>query len=151
MHIEEAVLIRYRVRLLDLNRHLFEVECTVENPEASQCFQLPSWIPGSYLLREYARYVVSIEAQSRGAPKPLEQIDKSTWCCRGAEGEVTVTARVYALDQSVRGAWLDATRAFFNGTCLFLMPQHRDREPVEVYIEPPRHEACADWRVATAM
>jgi predicted metalloprotease with PDZ domain len=137
--------------LLDLNRHLFEVECSIENPEASQCFQMPSWIPGSYLLREFARYVVSIEAESGGTRKPLEQIDNSTWCCRGAEGEVTVRAQIYALDQSVRGAWLDASRAFVNGTCLFPMPQHRENEAVELYVEPPRHAACEDWRVATAM
>lgn len=112
---------------------------------------MPSWIPGSYLLREFARHVVAIEAESGGSAMPLEQIDKSTWCCRGAGKELTVRARIHAFDQSVRGAWLDTRRGFFNGTCLFLAPQHREGEAVELYIEPPRHAECADWRVATAM
>ncbi|HEX7082044.1 MAG TPA: PDZ domain-containing protein [Gammaproteobacteria bacterium] len=144
-------LIRYRVRLHDLNRHLFEVECSIHDPQPSQRFQMPSWIPGSYLLREFARHVVGIRAESGGRALRAEQLDKSTWCCRGAERELTVTVQVYALDASVRGAWLDPRRGFFNGTCLFLLPEGRDDDTIELYLEAPSDQRCADWRVATAM
>ena len=49
---------------------------------------------------------------------------------------------VYALDQSVRGAWLDRQRGYFNGPCLFLLPEGRDAEPIEVTLEPPPHSLC---------
>ncbi|MEE8237564.1 MAG: hypothetical protein V3S67_04535, partial [Gammaproteobacteria bacterium] len=52
------------MRHADLNRHYYETECRLENPAEEQRFTLPSWIPGSYLLREYSRHVVSVRAES---------------------------------------------------------------------------------------
>jgi predicted metalloprotease with PDZ domain len=57
---------------------------------------------------------------------------------------------VHALDQSVRGAYLDRQRGYFNGPCVFVLPEGRAAEPVEVALEPPPQPSCADWRVATA-
>src|SRR5690606_2455863 len=73
-------LIRYRVRLADLERHHFEVECRIDGPVAEQRFSLPAWIPGSYLLRDFARHVVQVEAKSGRQPLPVEKVDASTWC-----------------------------------------------------------------------
>ncbi len=42
-------LIRYRVRLADLDRHWFEIECRVEDAADEQRFSLPAWIPGQLL------------------------------------------------------------------------------------------------------
>ena len=120
-------MIYYRVRLADLNRHHFQVQCRIENPDPEQTVTLPSWIPGSYLLREYARHLVSIRAQSDGRAIEIEKTHKSTWCCRGAGAQLTITAEIFALDLSVRGAYLDGRRGFFNGTCLFLSPGGRGR------------------------
>jgi len=144
-------MIYYRVRLADLNRHHFEVQCRIENPDLEQSVTLPSWIPGSYLLREYARHVISIRAESDGRAIEIEKTHKSTWCCRGAGAELTITAEIFALDLSVRGAYLDGRRGYFNGTCVFLSPGGREEEPVEVSIEVPEDPRCAQWRVATAM
>ena len=109
---EEMALISYRVRLADLDRHHFEVECRIDRPAAEQRFSLPAWIPGSYLLREFARHIVHIDATSGGAPVAVEKVASSVWVVRGARSELTLTATIYALDQSVRGAWLDRRRAF---------------------------------------
>jgi len=112
---------------------------------------LPSWIPGSYLLREFARHVISIRAESAGRALAIEKISKSSWRCRGAAAELVVTIEVYAFDLSVRGAYLDDTRSFFNGTCLFLSPQGREHEPVELLLELPEDPRSANWRVAISM
>ena len=38
--------------------HLFEVSCRVENPDpVGQVFTLPVWIPGSYMIREFAKNI----------------------------------------------------------------------------------------------
>ena len=148
---EDLALIRYRVRLADLDRHHFEVECRIEEPAAEQRFSLPAWIPGSYLLRDFARHVVHVEARSGREPLPVEKVSAATWVVRGAARTLTLTITVYALDQSVRGAWLDRRRAYFNGPCLFLLPEGRDAEAIELTIEPPPHSLCEDWRVATAL
>jgi predicted metalloprotease with PDZ domain len=144
-------MIAYRLRLADLQRHHFEVECRLEDPAAKERFSLPSWIPGSYLLREYARHVVSVRAESQGRTVPIEKVDKRSWVVEGAAADLTVTLCVYALDLSVRGAYLDETRAFFNGTCVFLSVSERENEPAELVIEAPDNPECADWCVATAM
>ncbi|HEX5047828.1 MAG TPA: PDZ domain-containing protein [Gammaproteobacteria bacterium] len=144
-------MIRYRVRLADLDRHHFEIECRIDNPASEQRFSLPAWIPGSYLLRDFARFVVSIAAASGRQALPLEKVESGTWVARGAQGELAVTATIYALDQSVRGAYLDRRRGYFNGPCVFLLPEGRDHEAVEVTLELPRNPICEGWRVATAL
>jgi predicted metalloprotease with PDZ domain len=140
-----------RVRLADLERHYFEIECRVEAPAAEQRFSLPAWIPGSYLLRDFARHVVHVSARSGRDTLPVEKVDAATWTVRGAGRTLTLTITVYALDRSVRGAWLDRQRGYFNGPCLFLLPEGRDAEPIELALEPPPHSLCEDWRVATAL
>ena len=49
-----------------------------------------------------------------------------------------MTAEVYGWDLSVRGAHLDTTHGFFNGTCVFLRVLGREERECEVEILPPR-------------
>jgi predicted metalloprotease with PDZ domain len=103
------------------------------------------------LLRDFARHVVHVEAKSGRDPLAVEKVAAATWSVRGAARTLTITMTVYALDQSVRGASVDRQRAYFNGPCLFLSPEGKEAEPIEVTLEPPPHSLCADWRVATAL
>ena len=140
--------ITYRVDVADAHAHLFRVTLRVPRPAAEQRLSLPVWIPGSYLVREFARHLSGLKAEQGGQPVPLAQIDKATWLasCRG-RGELTVTARVYAFDTSVRCAFLDAQRGFFNGTGLCLRVEGREAEPQRLQLGTlPR-----GWQVATAM
>jgi predicted metalloprotease with PDZ domain len=111
---------------------------------------LPAWIPGSYLLRDFARHVVEVDAKSGDERLDVVKTGAAEWCVSGARHALTFTIWVYALDQSVRGSYLDRQRGYFNGPCVFVAPAGLESEPVEVTIEPPAHTACADWRVATA-
>ncbi|HSG65612.1 MAG TPA: peptidase M61, partial [Gammaproteobacteria bacterium] len=144
-------MIAYRVRLADLSQHLIEIECRIADPAPIQQLSLPSWIPGSYLLREFARHVVGIEATSQGRAPTVEKIDHSTWAVTGAEAELCVVLRVHALDLSARGAYLDGRRAYFNGTCVFLRVHGREQEPVDVVLDASADSRAASWRVGTAM
>jgi predicted metalloprotease with PDZ domain len=144
-------LIRYRVRLADLDRHWFEIECRIEGAAGEQRFTLPSWIPGSYLLRDFARHVVHVEAKSGPTTLAAVKTGAAQWCVRGTGGMLSFTLLVYALDQSVRGSYLDRQRGYFNGPCLFVLPEGHEAEPIEVTLEPPQHVQCGDWRVATAL
>ncbi len=112
---------------------------------------MPSWIPGSYLLREFARHVVNIEATSGDRAVALEKTGNSRWRCSEPAGELTLTATIYGLEQSVRDNYIDRRRAYFNGPAVFLLPKGRDDDPVELLLEPPDDPSCANWRVATAM
>jgi len=145
-------LIEYTVRIADVNRHLFEVDCCVGGISGGEIFEFPSWIPGSYLLREYARHVVGAQAlDPQGRPQPLEKIAHNAWRCRSDADALTLRLLVYALDPSVRGAYLDARRGYFNGPCLFARPRSKPDSSVRLRLEAPRHAGQRRWSVATAM
>jgi predicted metalloprotease with PDZ domain len=112
---------------------------------------LPAWIPGSYLLRDFARHVVRAEAKSGDESLDVVKTAAAEWCVRGPAQTLTFTITVYALDQSVRGSYLDRQRGYFNGPCVFVLPEGREAEPIEVALEPPPQPSCAEWRVATAL
>ena len=134
--------------------HRFEVRCVVESPDPTgQRFALPAWIPGSYLIRDFARNIVSIRAEAGGKPVALEKIDKHTWRAASLKqpAALTVVIEVYAWDLSVRSAHFDETHAFFNGTGTFLRVIGQEDAPCLVDIQPPEGERYKDWRVATAM
>ncbi|HEX4986153.1 MAG TPA: PDZ domain-containing protein [Burkholderiales bacterium] len=144
--------IRYSILPANPEAHLFEIRCTVDNPDPwGQKFSLPAWIPGSYLIREFAKHVVRIRAQGGRRLLGIAKLDKNTWQVEPFDGPVTVTMQVYAWDLSVRGAHLDTTHGFFNGPAVFLQVDERGDEPVEVEILPPRGAKYRGWRVATAM
>jgi len=144
--------IRYSIVPARPEAHLYRVSCTVTDPDpAGQQFALPAWIPGSYMIREFARHVVSIRAESGRRPVAIEKLDKHTWRAQAVAGPLTVTCEVYAWDLSVRGAHLDTTHAFFNGACLFLRVIGKESTPCELEILRPRGARYRRWRVATAM
>jgi hypothetical protein len=103
---------RYRISPHDPGAHLFEVRLTVANPDPDgQVFAMPAWIPGSYMIRDYARNVVAIRAESDGLDVPLEKLDKSCWRAAPVQKPLTLVAEIYGYDLSVRGAHLDNTLA----------------------------------------
>ena len=144
--------IRYSIFPSHPEGHLFEVRCTVDNPEPTgQRFSLPTWIPGSYLIREFSKHVVRIRVQSGRKMLRMVKLDKNTWQVEPFDGAIMVTMEIYAWDLSVRGAHLDTTHAFFNGPAVFLRVEGREDEAVEVEILPPKGKHYRSWRIATAM
>ena len=145
--------IRYRITPKDPRAHLFEVELTVDRPAPRQRVWLPVWIPGSYLVREFARHIVTLQAHDDHGAVEAIKLDTNTWelSTTAQSSSLTVTIVVYAWDLSVRAAHLDQTHAFFNGTSVFLAVAGREGEPCDVVIEPPSDESCKGWRVATTL
>lgn len=139
----------YLVEPLDLHAHLLRVTLTLPDPAPRQRLSLPVWIPGSYLVREFARHVEHVEARQGGRSCSLQKVDKTSWVaqCQPGQGPLQVQARVYAFDPSVRAACLDDRRGFFNGTSLLLRAEGREQHKhrLEIAGLPP------GWRVATAM
>ncbi|HRK11783.1 MAG TPA: PDZ domain-containing protein [Thauera sp.] len=146
--------VAYRICPSNPGAHLFAVSCTVADPDPSgQVFRLPAWIPGSYMIRDFARNIVRLRAESAGRPCPVEKLDKHSWrVSHPVAGEPLVLHyEVYAWDLSVRSAHLDRTHGFFNGTSVFLAVEGRTDMPCEVTIERPEGAEFADWRVITSL
>lgn len=141
-------MIAYRIEVTDAHAHQFRVTLRVARPARGQRLTLPVWIPGSYMVREFARHLSRLEAWQGRRPVLLHQLDKTCWQAdtQGA-GTLVVRYLVYAFDTSVRTAYLDAQRGFFNGTSVFLRVEGRESEPHRLELGGlPR-----GWQVATAM
>ncbi|WP_410498322.1 M61 family metallopeptidase [Chitinibacter sp. S2-10] len=144
--------IHYTISALDLGAHLFAVELIVPEPAADgQLLTLPVWIPGSYLIREFARNIVQINASCNGIPVAISKINKSSWQAAPCAGALTVRYEVYAFDLSVRGAYLDQTRAFFNGTSVFLAADGQQNRQCDVKIKAGDFPLESGWKVATGL
>ncbi|MGF7135652.1 putative metalloprotease with PDZ domain [Paraburkholderia sp. EB58] len=145
--------IRYSIVPKQPAAHLFEVTVTVTDPDsAGQRFMLPVWIPGSYMVREFARNIVTLRAFNEAGRKVrIEKTDKHTWQAAPVNGALTLRYEVYAWDMSVRAAHLDDTTGFFNGTSVFLAAVGHEVAPCLVDIQKPAGPAYRNWRVATAL
>ena len=157
--------IRYSIIPKDLAGHLFQITLTVEpdhqvQPDpAGQLFVLPAWIPGSYMVRDFARHIIRISASCNGKNVCLTKVDKHSWRAAAVNGSKAGTQAgtlvldydVYAWDLSVRAAHLDQTHGFYNGSSVFLRVVGREQQAHEVDIRAPQDPLCSQWRVATAL
>lgn len=144
--------IQYSIVPKDLAAHLFAVTLTVNTPALDgQVFSLPAWIPGSYMVREFARNIVQLRAECLGARVDIVKIHKDSWRAAPCDGPLTLHYEVYAWDLSVRAAHLDQTHGFFNGTSVFLRVVGQESMSHVVDIRPPEVETAKPWRVATAL
>ena len=144
----------YRIECAHPGAHLFNITLTVAAPNPAGCrLSLPAWIPGSYMIREFARNIVRISAHSGGARTPvkLTKLDKHTWQAAPCAGPLRLDYEVYAWDLSVRAAHLDETHAFFNGSSVFLCVAGQEQARHEVEIVRPAGPAYTSWRVATSL
>jgi len=132
------------------HEHLYRIVLTVHAPAARQELSLPVWIPGSYLVREFSKNLHMLGASQDGRPVALTQLDKCTWRADCVEGRpLTVRYEVAAYDTSVRTAWLDVCRGFFNGTSVCLRVHGQEDQAHDLEIERP--QALAGWSLATGL
>lgn len=136
--------------MADLASHRYRVSIRVVGPAARQRLSLPVWIPGSYLVREFSRNLQRLAARQGGKPLEATQVDKNTWelVCTPSIA-LLVEYEVVAYDNSVRAAWLDAERGFFNGTSLFLRVHGQEQSPHA--LEIVGRGAPLRWSVATGL
>jgi predicted metalloprotease with PDZ domain len=150
--------IRYTVELKDFHGHRFEV--TLHIPAAilqdqGAQVQLPAWIPGSYMLRDFSKHLETISAKNITTNKKvlLEKIDGNTWYVPTSNQDIKLTYQVYAYDVSVRAAYIDTNRAFFNPTSLCLQVLDHADEVHELEVRKPTEDSsfAKDWRVETTL
>jgi len=142
--------ISYEVSVLDQHAHLFSVTLRIAKPQAQQIVSLPVWIPGSYLVREFSKHLQNLHAQQDGIRATLTQLDKCTWQIDSNTNlPLVLHYQVYAFDNSVRTAWLDSQRGFFNGTSLCLRVHGQEEESHQISLS--NHGLPKNWHLATAL
>jgi predicted metalloprotease with PDZ domain len=154
-------MVAYRVSILNASTHRYRVDLTVQAQDLPLTVSLPVWIPGSYMVREFARHLSGLTARRGTRALHVTALDKATWRiddvpeARDAPTQrkprssmaVVLSYEVYAFDTSVRAAYLDPARGFINGTSLFLRVHgHEDVTHTVTFGPLPR-----GWRIATGM
>ncbi|NEV65146.1 M61 family metallopeptidase [Thiorhodococcus minor] len=154
---QDACDVVYRVTPARPRAHLFRVEILIQDFGARLSLEepielaMPAWIRGSYMIRDFARNLVSIAAtDGEGKALALRKLDKQTWQCPSAP-RIRVDYEVFAWDLSVRAAHLDLTHGYFNGPSLLLRPKGLDREPCRIELCAPHDPACSGWQVASSL
>ena len=142
--------LHYAVEAADLNAHLFRVTLTIPQPAREQTVSLPVWIPGSYMVREFAKHLQNLRARQGRRTAAVAQQDKCTWQITCREGEPLVLSyEVYAFDNSVRTAWLDSQRGFFNGTSLCLRVHGQEQQAHHLHMQAVKSQP--KWQAATGL
>ncbi len=115
----------YLVQIEKPENHHVKVTLKLERPKGAKKMQvfLPSWSPGSYLMREYARHVRWFEAsQQNGEVLFYTQLTKGIWeidwessNLKTSQTEFQVSYEVYCKELTVRTSHIDASHAFLHG------------------------------------
>lgn len=144
--------IEYSLSIPDVHAHLAEVSIHIPSPEPGALdVAMPSWTPGSYLMREFARHVQQFQAVDHsGTVLPVHKTARGTWQILVPDSgtdEVCVTYLVYCHDLSPRCNHVSDEHAFFNGPSAFMFVRGCEGHPCTLDIEAPRD----DWKIYTAL
>lgn len=114
----------YLVQIPDPKNHLVKVTMNLEYDGETNdtVVYLPSWSPGSYLMREYARNIRTFEAFSpSGAHLDYFQEDKGAWKLQNlpktlkSGDKFTIVYSIYCHELTVRTSHVDESHAFLHG------------------------------------
>ena len=132
----------------DPKAHQWHITLKFQNPsDSSVVLKLPNWVPGSYLIRDFSRHIITISAECDGQPAALSQTAKNIWQTSPKSGHWVIRYTAYAFDLSVRGSFLDTNRGFFDGSCLFFSIEGRLKDTHSLSF----NDLPKEWRIATSM
>ena len=141
--------IQYQFDFERFLEHLVDVTLSFTADTDAPSLWLPAWIPGSYLMREFARNITAVHYEvidgelsdkqlenSNREPKRhrAQKTDKHTWQLPQAKAGQTISVyyEVYCYDLSVRTAYVDQQRLYGNFTSLALAVDGQEQSPVQV-------------------
>lgn len=141
--------VSYQVAMSEPTSHLFEVTLQIRDWTSDVLdLKMAVWTPGSYLVREYSRYIQDFSVTSNQQALVYRKCAKNHWQVETPNhSEITVTYRVFANELTVRTNHLDTTHGFFNGAALFLYVPQLLKQSYRVTIIPPQEA----WQVTTPL
>jgi predicted metalloprotease with PDZ domain len=143
--------VNFQFDITDISAHLLLVTLTFKPSTKIHQLALPAWIPGSYMIRDFARNIISLSASDNSGSLALQQLDKQRWQLVCHDDIVTVRYLVYANDLSVRAAYIDDEVAVLNPACLCLAVSAQQHLPHQIQIINPASATNDNWRVATGL
>ena len=143
-------MLHYQIEFDDYKQHLVHVTIRfLANP--NQELWLPTWIPGSYLIREFSKHIESVKAYDEaGRMLDIKKTSKNRWRLFNTDHELmTIEYDVYAYDLSVRGAYVDQTRLYINPACVCLGLEGQEQSACELEIFLP--DELKHFQLATGL
>ena len=143
-------MLHYQIEFDDYRQHLIHVTLRFL-ADPTQVLSLPTWIPGSYLIREFSKHIESVQAYDEaGRSLSIQKFEKNKWRLFNTDHElITVEYDVYAYDLSVRGAYVDQTRLYVNPACACIGLEGHESKEIELEVFLP-HE-LKHFQIATGM
>ncbi len=138
--------IQYNVSFPRWNNHYATITIEVEKDPALQAliFRMPTWTPGSYKIRDFAKNVDQVFAESNDKSLFVKKANKNTWLvtCKGFK-KVSFTYHVFCFEKSVRESYVDGEYAFLHGPSAFMLVEGWENQKIHLNITPQRHWANA--------
>ena len=143
-------MLHYQIEFDDYRQHLIHVTARFL-ADPTQVLSLPSWIPGSYLIREFSKHIESVRAYDEdGRVLQIQKFEKNKWHLFNTDHElITVEYDVYAYDLSVRGAYVDQSRLYVNPACTCLGLEGQEDKAIEVEVFLPAE--LKHFQIATGL
>jgi len=144
--------IYYFLEIPKPSSRLFHVRCLIPKPAIQgQVVYLPSWLPGSYMIRDFAKQLFNFTATSKAGKLAVQRVDKNTWIIESTNQAIELNYQIYANDYSPRGAYIDSEKAFLNGSRIFVAVKGQEDKTCIVELKKPEGADYKNWRVATSM
>lgn len=120
-------------------RHELDLTLSFEPDAPTTTVHVAAWTPGSYLIREYTRFIGPVTATNeRGEPCAVRQVAKGSWDVDTSDAErVTIAWTGHGQELTVRTPHIDGTHAFFTGTNLLLFVDGRTDEACRLTVDAP--------------
>lgn len=129
-------MIAYNVEISAPDTHSATVQVTVPDAENGATFSIPAWTPGSYLLREFTRYLSEPVATIDGREVACTKTGRGTWEVSGS-GTLTIHYSFYGHELTVRTPHIDGSHGYFLGTNALVYVHGREHEEHRVSLSAP--------------
>ncbi len=134
--------VKYTLSFPNASQHYVDVQLNFATDADQVELMMPVWTPGSYLVREYPRFVQELQAVGdEDQPLTVVKSRKNRWTIETSGSEqIKVSYRVYGHELSVRTNWIDSELAVLNGAAMFMIPMDKQSQSMGVEIQLP-----ANW------
>lgn len=139
--------LKYKLKIENPKTHYLSVTITGkrESSDSKLSFFIPSWSPGSYLMREYGKHIKNFKALNLGGEFfQYEQVDKGVYevdfdksDLKGDRESFEITYEVFCHELTVRTSHIDESHAFLHGPTIYMGVLGKEIVKPEVEIEFP--------------
>lgn len=142
--------VRYQLSISDISAHTLQVRLEFQPPSAEPVeLSLPAWIPGSYMIRNFAKHLARLRAVDAVGELPIEALTKQQWRLTHRGTAVVVTYQLYAFDASVRACYINDQIALINPAACCLAISGLADAPC--LVEMLTVASKPEWQVATGL